>query len=338
MRDLREHPLVKDLLRGENLPGRPDRVELRFTHGSFVFLTRTDVFKVKRAKDYGFFDFTTLEAREHDCREEVRLNRRTAPDVYLGVVAVRRDERGHSLVRGGEIVDWAVHMRRLPDDRSAQALVECGALTRARLAELAAFLARFYARAEERDPDPQALVSSFEENFAQVRPFAGRYLDAERLARLERRQRAWLAEHADLVERRPARDGHGDLRLEHVYFLEEGIAIIDCIEFCERFRIGDPALDVAFLAMDLHWRGRADLANALFEAFAERSGDFGFAPLVGGYLSYRATVRAKVACFVADDPETPRARAARKVEEARALLNLALRLLDERPAALGGRR
>lgn len=337
MSDLREQPLVKDLLRPENLPGRPDRVELRFTHGSFVFLTPADAYKIKRAKNYGFFDFTTLQAREHYCCEEVRLNRRTAPGVYLGVLPVRRDERGHSLVRGGTIVDWAVHMRRLPDDRSAQALLECGALTRSRLAELVTVLARFYAAAAERKPDPEALVASFEENFEQMRPFAGRggILDAGRLTELERGQRAWLAEHRDLLARRPARDGHGDLRLEHVYFLEEGIAIIDCIEFCERFRVADPALDVAFLAMDLYRCGRADLARFLFAEFAARTHDFDFAPLVGGYSSYRATVRAKVACLVAAGPETPRARATRKMEEARALVDLALRLLGERPALTG---
>src|SRR5262245_48539157 len=141
-------PLVADLRRAENLPpeaGRPpSSVEFLSTHGSFVFRTPVNVYKVKRAKDYGFLDYRSLDARRHFCNEELRLNRRLAPDVYLDVLPVRRDGAGHSLVRGGEVVDWAVHMRTLPDAQSALALLRAGRLGPDELAAVAARLARFF--------------------------------------------------------------------------------------------------------------------------------------------------------------------------------------------------
>jgi aminoglycoside phosphotransferase family enzyme/predicted kinase len=322
-----DDPMVQDLLRPQNLPGRPSRIEFTFTHGSLVFLTERDVYKIKRAKDYGFFDYTTLEARKHYCEEEVRLNRRTAPDVYLGVLPVFRDEDGHSLSRPADVVDYAVHMRRLPDDRSALSLLKAGQLGPDEVRALARFVARFYRQAEVRSPIPGALRTSIEENFEQVAPFAGKFADKEVLQQIQGLQEAWLVEHDELLKSRPSRDGHGDLRLEHGYLLDDGPLIIDCIEFLDRFRVGDPALDVAFLAMDLYGHGRAGLAEVFLGVFAYENDDYDFYPLVDGYMSYRAMVRAKLACFVASDPSTPQQRAARKVREARELFTLAHRFV-----------
>jgi hypothetical protein len=316
---LKDCPLVRDLLCPENLPGTPEHVEFLFTHGSLVFRTPHDVYKVKRAKDYGFFDYSTLEAREHYCREELRLNRRTAPDVYLGVLPVRRDARGHSLVRGGELVDWAVHMRTLPDALAAGALLRAGLLAPAAMAAVAAFLARFYAGLASLPPAPHALAASIEENLAQAQAFVPELIGERELAALGGRQRAWLERHAARLAARPARDGHGDLRLEHVYLLPQGPVLIDCIEFLERFRVADPVLDAAFLAMDLAHQGHPALGEHLLGRLAYETDDYDGYPLVDGYVSYRAFVRAKVAGFVACDAQTPGATAARKRREARAL-------------------
>lgn len=339
-------PLVADLSRPENLPGEARRVEFLFTHGSFVFRTPRDVYKVKRAKDYGFFDYSTLAARKHFCEEELRLNRRTAPEVYLDVLPVTLDAQGHCIDgaahgRPGETVDWAVHMTTLPDEQSALWLVRAGRLGAAELSAAAAQLSRFYAEANRHTADPDAMRTNLEENFDQARPYVGRFIDQELFDDIRDGQLSWLEENTDLLAVRSPRDGHGDLRLEHLYLMPSGPVVIDCIEFLDRFRIADPALDVAFLAMDLCRESRADLAEHLIARFAYESDDYDLYPLIDGYVSYRAFVRAKVACFVAADEGTDAVTAERKAGETLAMFALARDALSlPRPAprvvAVGG--
>ena len=341
MADQDEDELVADLKRPENLPGPADEVEFISTHISLVFRTSTAVFKIKRAKNYGFLDYSTKEARERFCRAEVTLNRRLAPDVYLDVLPVHRDARGYSLTRPGDVVNHAVHMKRLPDDRSALSLLQRGALLPAHLERLADRLTRFYRAEKARAETSGNLRASVEENFEQLRPFIGRFVSDRLLGELEPLQKEWLARSTSLLASRLSRDGHGDLRLEHVYLMPEGPIAIDCIEFLDRFRIADPALDVAFLAMDLARNGRRDLGEFFLGRFAYESDDYDFFPLADGYVSYRACVRAKVACFLVADPSTPPDRARSKEREAREYFELALVLARGRPArpvvfAVGG--
>ena len=144
----------------------PGPVEFIATHASFVFLTPRDVYKIKRPKNYGFFDYSTLAARKHFCEEELRLNRRTAPDVYLEVLPIERD---------GAVVDYAVHMRRLPDERSLKAGVGHG-----ELAAVARFMADFYRRAAGSPNAFDSFRRTIRDNFEQVRPYVGRFIDAAR--------------------------------------------------------------------------------------------------------------------------------------------------------------
>jgi aminoglycoside phosphotransferase family enzyme/predicted kinase len=312
-------------------PPAPTRVELVTTHISWVFLTDHDVWKLKRPVDYGFLDYTTLERRRHACEEEVRLNERLAPGVYLGVVPVRLGPAGPRLTGDGAIVDYAVHMRRLADTASADARLRSGALGHDHLWLVAGALARFYAAAAEtpRYGTVAAIEANLAENFEQVRPFVGRFLDAATLETVRAWQVGLLARHPDRFAARVAgrriREGHGDLRLEHVYFEDERPLIIDCIEFNERFRMGDVASDVAFLAMELDARGRPDLAGSFLGRFALESDDYDLYDVVDFYLAYRAWVRGKVAAFLAVDPSTPAAKAQRKAEEAQALFARAAR-------------
>ncbi len=325
--------LADDLLRPDAYPPpRPARVERVTTHISWVFLTERDVFKVKRPVDYGFVDYSTLERRRHFCEEEVRLNRRLAPDVYLGVVPVRAGPDGATLTGDGPVVDYAVHMRRLPDAASAEARVRAGTLGHEDLWRLAGTLARFYAGAPAtpRYGAPGVIAANVRENFEQVRPFVGRLLSAAtfdavrawQLGTLARRRARFRAR----IARGRIRDGHGDLRLEHVYFLDGAPLALDCIEFAERFRMGDVAADVAFLAMELAARGRDDLAESFLGRFALESDDYDLYAVVDFYRSYRAWVRGKVAALLAADPATPADKAARKGDEAAALFVLAERI------------
>lgn len=326
---------------------RPSAVALITTHISWVFLTDREVWKLKRPVDYGFVDYTTLERRRRCCEDEVRLNRRLAADVYLGVVPVRLGPHGHWFGADGPIVDYAVRMRRLADECSAEALLRRDALTPDHLARLAERLARFFMDAA---PTPEAgaietVRANVVENFAQAEPFVGRFVSREVFDAVRAWQLGILERHADRLRGRVAqgriRDGHGDLRLEHVYFEGAEPTIIDCVEFNERLRCGDAASDVAFLAMELAARSRADLAERFLAAFALEANDHDLYGVVDFYAGYRAWVRGKVAAFLAADRSTSRERAARKAEEARALFDLARSYTEARPGtppvlAVGG--
>jgi aminoglycoside phosphotransferase family enzyme/predicted kinase len=310
-----------DLVRHEAYAAiETSRVELRETHISWVFLLDRDVFKVKKPVELGFLDFRTLDRRKAACEAEVHLNERLAPGTYLGVVPVRQEAQGRCAIGGnGPIVDWAVHMARLPDDVRADTLLAGHTLTPEAVDGVAGRLAAFHASARndasmDRFGTPEAIATNVEENFAQTKDIIDRYLRPGEAEELVRWQRAFVGGHGDLFAARAAagriRDGHGDLRLEHVY-LPAGAppVIIDCIEFNERFRIGDTCADIAFLSMDLAAHGRVDLAERFLARYAREANDFDLYALVDFYESYRAFVRAKIAAIVAaDDRFDPEAR------------------------------
>jgi aminoglycoside phosphotransferase family enzyme/predicted kinase len=322
--------LLEDLLHPEAYPAPPPtRVDLVTTHISWVFLTDHDVWKVKRPIGYSFVDYSTMERRLHFCEEEVRLNRRLAPDVYLGVVPIRLGLKGHTLTDDGPVVDHAVHMRRLPDAASAEALLRSGGLTHEHLWLLAEMLAGFYPTCPAMPAfgAVEAIRANASQNFDQVRPFIGQRLSASAFDAVRGWQLGLLARHAQRFEDRVKgghiRDGHGDLRLEHVYFEGGAPLVIDCVEFSERLRVCDVASDVAFLAMELEVRRRSDLAGSFLGRFALESNDYDLYDVVDFYLSYRAWVRALVASLLAADPSTPSDKAARKAAEAATLFGIA---------------
>ena len=325
--------LVRELLDPGAYPRpRPRRVEFEETHASRVFLTEHEAWKLKRPVDFGFLDYSTPAKRKRSCEEEVRLGRRLAPGIYRGVVPVRHTSHGHAFVGPGPVVDHAVRMHRLAKEDSVAALLAEGHLPPAALTALAERLAVFYAASPGR-PEfgaPARFEDHLDENFRQTRAFAGRFVPRPLLARLIRWQRHALATARPTLLRRVregrVREGHGDLRLEHVYFPRrhwDEPLVIDPIEFNAGFRSGDVALDVAFLAMELTAAERADLATHFLSCFAAATGDYGFYPLLDLYLSYRAFIRAKIACFVAASPGTSAAKALRKRAEARRLFRLA---------------
>ena len=324
------NPLVADLMRPESYPdAATESVELRSTHASWVFLTAGDVYKVKRPVDLGFLDYRTLEARRQACQDEVRLNARLAPGIYLGVEPVRRDSAGHHIGGAGALVDWAVHMRRLPDQASAQALLAAGRLDRTRLEAVAQKVARFLAAAPQvpRFGELAVLRRNVEQNLNQSAASLARdeLVDAETLDEIWRYQEQELRFRAPRFLARVAggriRDGHGDLRLEHIYFLRdpdgvESPVVIDCVEFSQAFRAGDVANELAFLAMELEAAGRADLAAGFVARCAEALDDFELYGVLDFYLCYRANVRAKVAALIAGDPQATHELRVRKRAEA----------------------
>lgn len=325
-----------DLLRPEAFAPLVTAKSVAFaeTHISWVFMLERDVFKVKKPVNLGFLDFSTIEKRQIACEAEVRLNGRLAPDVYHGVIAVRRGEDGRARIGGtGPVIDYAVHMMRLPDESRMDYLLEAGILPAQAVDAVALELAKFHARCRSDAATaafgaPALLDENLEENFAQTRESIHEYLPRDEVHEIVRWQRAFLRGHRALFEQRAAaghvRDGHGDLRLEHVFVDGERIKVIDCIEFNERFRFADVCADVAFLSMDLARSGRVDLAERLLATYARETNDFDLYSTVDFYESYRAFVRGKISAMVASDPVQGDRRRARAVAEARQYFLLAL--------------
>lgn len=305
--------LVGDLTRPEAYAGAVDEVGFLQTHVSLLFFAGERVYKVKRPVNLGFLDFTTLERRKRFCEEEVRLNRRLAPDVYLGVVPITRDTRsadGRLRIGGpGAAVEWAVEMLRLPAHRMLASLLERGEIDNEPIHALVSLLADFHANAAtgrgvDEHGSPAAVRANVEQNFTQLRPFAGPVgssssIMSERLFRhLEEASQRRLSDLHGLLERRVAtgriRDGHGDLHAENVCFLPSGPVAYDCIEFSRAFRCGDVAADLAFLAMDLDQRGFPGFSKYLMKRYASATDDPDVRTLEDLYKGYRALVRAKV--------------------------------------------
>ncbi|MEO8184010.1 MAG: AAA family ATPase [Deltaproteobacteria bacterium] len=321
--------------------------EVRETHISWVFLHDRSVFKVKKPVDFGFLDFSDVERRRVACESEVQLNARLAPGVYAGVVPITlRADGVHELAGSGAVVDWAVHMRRLSDSERADVRLAEGRLDAEQIELLARALARFHRAAPS-----SARISEFgrvaciarnvAENFAQAHSRLAQLVSEGQQRELESWQLGFLERHAQRFERRIAdgriRDGHGDLRLEHVYIdARAEPTIIDCIEFNERFRFADVCADVAFLSMDLAFAGRVDLKERLLAAYASESDDHDLYAVVDFYESYRAYVRAKISALGLDSIDTgagPSAGpAARQELEQQARRYFLLALASERAA------
>ncbi|GBD11080.1 hypothetical protein HRbin23_00731 [bacterium HR23] len=304
--------LVQDLLRPEAYPEgeRPTQVELVETHISWLFLTGRYVYKVKKPVDFGFLDFTTLEKRQHFCHEEVRLNRRLSPSVYLGVVEVRWDGSRHTIEGEGQTVDYAVKMLQLPRERTLSALLKAGTVSQDDIRRIARRIAEFHAQAETSDAITrtgglETVRHNIQENFLQTERYQGVTITPEAYDLLRAYSEAFLEVHAPLFAQRQAqgriRDGHGDLHAGQIY-LVDGVLFLDCIEFNERFRWADVCADLAFLAMDLDYHGRPDLSRTLVEEYCRVSGDRGLLALLDFYKGYRAYVRGKVESFRLDEP------------------------------------
>jgi uncharacterized protein len=352
----REHglaALVAAMGRPEFYPERPSTVELRQTHISYVFLAAEYVYKIKKAVRFPFVDCTALESRKHFCFEEVRLNRRLAPDVYAGVVPIMRtrnsfalgqsiDERGRDADgHNPEICEYAVKMRRLPDDRMLDRLVAQGSAGPDEIHLIAERLARFHSDAAAAQGwncgSAAAVAKMVSANLNECERFEGHTTNRTQLNALSEFNRKFLAANWALLNTRArnghVREGHGDLRCEHICISPAGdLAIVDCVEFSERLRYADVACDVAFLAMDLDRFGAHALSQELINSYARLTGDSQFAGLVEFYKCYRAVVRAKVESLRSIEIEVPAAERERARGLAHQYFALALRYAGRKDA------
>lgn len=286
---------------------RPAAVECVQTHISCVFLAGSEVYKLKKPVRFDFLDFSTLAAREHACREEIRLNRRLASQVYVGVVPVTMQAGGGFALGGdGDVVDWLVHMRRLPDDRMLDALHRRGELRPDHVDQLAELLARFYATATPvsiaAEEYRARYLSHVHGNLNELLAVS-HYLPRTTVQRVQGFQLQLLLLQPELSTARVQAgrivEGHGDLRPEHICFADP-IAIFDCIEFNAEFRQLDMADELAFLAAECDLLGAGWVGPRLLQRFQDLSGDRPPQILLDFYKAYRASVRAKVAALRAD--------------------------------------
>ncbi|RLA99382.1 MAG: hypothetical protein DRG83_13095, partial [Deltaproteobacteria bacterium] len=287
-------------------PHPVEKVERRETHISLVFLTGKYVYKIKKPVDFGFLDFTTLEKRKLYCEQEINLNRRLTTDVYLDLLELRSQNSKLVLGDVGEVVEYVIKMRQLADTDTLLYLLRNNLLEDTQTSTLAKKLAEFYTNAA-RDlsidtfGNVDTISFNTEENFSQTEPFVPEIIPEDKYSFIKNATREFLSEKKALFDRRIEngwiRDCHGDLRCEHIYFEPDGIQIIDCIEFNDRFRYGDVASDLAFLLMDLDFIGYRNTARKLLTEYVKACYDPDIFTVLDFYKCYRAYVRLKVSCL-----------------------------------------
>ncbi len=324
--------LFKQMQDPDFYPHPADTVEIRETHISRVFLAGECVYKIKKPLDLEFLDFASLENRKYFCQQEVSLNRRLTQNVYLGVIPITFDGRAYHLEGEGAVVEYAVKMRRLPDNCTMARLLEIDEIHPQEISELANVLVKFYDRPENKDQADrfgtwEVISANCDENFAQTARFAGKLFDADAFTIVRAAMKAFLQRRKPLFDKRAVsekiQDCHGDLRTDHIYFVDDGIQIIDCVEFNPSLRYGDVVSDLAFLAMDLDSRDQADTANHLLAEYVRRTGDADLFALVDFYKCYRAMVRFKVNCIRAMEEDVTRPEKERLRSEIEKYLSLA---------------
>ena len=299
---------LRFLLRRESYPENPLRVESIETHMSWVFLTETHAYKLKKPVRYDFLDFSTLEARKFDSEEEVRLNQRLAPSVYLGVLPLTLDSTG-ALEMGGDgtIVDWLVKMRRLPTDQMLAYGIRQGVITQEDLKRAAMLLSKFYLSSTPVSMTETEYLDRFNRYVnANLRELLdSRYqLPQDIVADITTAQLVFLKEDSELLKERVQGgkiiEAHGDLRPEHICLGPEPV-VIDCLEFNREYRILDIVDELAFLAMECDRLDALSVGRLFIDTYSEVSGDKPPQRLLDFYKSYRAMLRAKIALWHLND-------------------------------------
>ncbi len=299
---------IKTLLDPASYPHPADDVRMIQTHISWVFLAGDRVYKIKKPVDFGFLDFTTLEKRHNFCLKELQLNRRLCSEIYLDVWPVTSDNGQIHLNGAGEPIEWAVVMQRMPEEGMMPRLLSENLVGNNEIDMLVSRLAPFYKKAAGGEEIREfgrlnVIHQNTEENFEQTVPFINNFIDKSAYDHICNYTRSFISTRESLFLSRIGqgliREGHGDLYSSNICFdkRRNTVYVFDCIEFNERFRCGDIASDVAFLAMDLDYHGLPALSNYFAKSFSNEIGDAQLLELMDFYKCYRAYVRGKIGCF-----------------------------------------
>jgi len=299
-------------------PHPVETFEVIETHISWVILTGPFAYKIKKPVDFGFLNFTTLDARKHFCEEELRLNQRLTDNLYLDVIPVTGSEAEPQLAGEGSPVEYLLKMRQFPQGQLLDKVQARGELTAQHIDALAEQIARFHQATppvEKNHPlrSAESIVAPLRQNFEQIRPLLSDKADLLQLDALEAWTESSFTRLEPLLTARAGngsiRECHGDIHLGNATLLDGKVVLFDCIEFNEPFRLIDIASDAAFLAMDLEDRGLRPLARRFINGWLEATGDYQALDLLNLYKSYRALVRAKVSLFRLGQEQDPVQRA-----------------------------
>ena len=330
-------PLIQAMLREDFYSHPVDKIRLLQTHASWVLLTGPFAYKVKKPVNFGFLDFSTLEKRQHFCEEELRLNLRLAPDLYLDVLSISQEDRDFKLGGMQDICEYCVKMRQFNDADLLSERINTKTFDRAWMDILARNIADFHACAAQSPAinafgAPCYLLSHIDAslNTALHHPEA---INPESIHDLRRLCMQQTKLHAEGFEKRMRdkriRDCHGDLHLGNIALYQDKPTVFDCIEFNPEYRAIDTLNDAAFLVMDCDARGHTDLAFRFLSRYLEFSGDYDGMPLLPLFLSYRAGVRGKVACLLAEDKAIEAPEKQHKLTEAARYFDLAASYLND---------
>jgi len=307
-------------------------VNILQTHISFVALTGEYAYKIKKAVNFGFLDFSTLEKRKYFCEEEVRLNRRLCPDIYLDVVPIT-SKNGHIALDGdGDIIDYAVKMKEFSQEKIMTKLLQDDKIDYAVIDNICDILVKFYKYGgDSKDIKEYGTIESvkknIDENFEQTKNVIDITISKGLYDYIKNVSHKFLEKNRNLFEKRIKedyiKDCHGDLHSGNIVVSDGEICIFDCIEFNKPFRYIDVASDIGFLAMDLDFLGQPYLSSYLIEKYVEKSGDHGIFSLLNFYKCYRAYVRGKVAGFKLNDPHIDKKEKKEIIDTAKKYFDLA---------------
>lgn len=300
-------------------PHAIERLEIITTHISWVILTGTYAYKIKRPVKYSFVDYSSLENRKAYCEKEFAFNQSLASKVYKAVLPIRQTANGPSLLGDGPIIDYALQMLEFPQDKLLSTVIKQNEITASMIDDIATQVAYFHQSAPVAALDTpygtsERILKPVKENFSEIRANLNDELALQQLQHIE----TWaLATHAQLSPLMQARKQagltracHGDLHLRNIVLIDQAPVIFDCIEFCETRRWLDPMAEIGFFTMDLMQHGRTDLAIRFLSTYMETTGDYPGLQLLPFFMSYRALVRAKIQlydrCLTTDAPEQER--------------------------------
>ena len=327
---INQKQVVDALMNPEAYGKNPGRINLVQTHISYVFLTRNFAYKVKKAVNLGFLDFTTLEKRRFYCEKELELNRRLCGDMYLEVVPINKSSV--IKIKGeGETVEYAVKMKRIPQEKMLSKLLEKKRVNAKLIDRIAKIISEFHSKAEKNRRISEfgslpIIETNWKENYDQTEEFIGTTISREDFELTRDKINNFMEQKRVFFEKRVAegrvRDCHGDIHSGNI-FVTNGIYIFDAIEFNERFRYSDVAADIAFLAMDLDFQERRNLSDFLIKRYIEYSGDRELIKLLPFYECYRAYVRGKVVSFKLKDPNVRSEDKSAALKEAKEYFKLA---------------
>jgi aminoglycoside phosphotransferase family enzyme len=328
--------IMEALLKPEAYDENPENIEMCQTHISFVFLTQKFVYKIKKAVNFGFLDFSSLEKRRFYCEKELELNRRLCPDMYLEVVPINK-LKTFKIKGEGEPVEYAVKMKRMPQDKIMTKLLDEGKVDQKTVSDIAKVIADFHAKAETNPHVSEfgslgIIETNWTENFEQTEDYINKTVTQEEFNLIRQKTDNYMNTNRQLFEKRAKegriRDCHGDIHSGNI-FITDKIYIFDAIEFNERFRFSDVTADMGFLAMDLDFRGQRDLSEVFVKKYIEYHKDKELTKLLPFYKCYRAYVRGKVVGFRLNDPNIGGKEKEEAVKEAQAYFKLAYEYTKE---------